>query len=419
MTRRDAVDEFRSPRPIAGWRVVAVSFWMAVFAWGLGFYSLSLYVHHLEAAGWPVAILSAGTTGYFLLGAAAIAPVERAVAAFGRRRVVIAGALLLAGGAAALPHARGVPTLAAAYAAMAVGWAATSGTAVSQVIGRWFDARRGLALNLALTGASASGFLIIPPMAWAIGRWGLADGMAIVAATMLVMTVVAVAANLPEPAGAASEVARSDASTSEAGPAEPVEPAESEPLVRVVALFAIGWLAQVAFLAQQVPLLAPKVGAATATAAVAATTAASLAGRLAVAGFVDRLDHRWVTAASFALQAAGMALLLASDAPAAVLAGCVLFGLSVGNVVTLPAVFAQREFAPERYGAVVAKVWTVGQTLFALGPIGAGALIAATGTPAWTIAACLAMQLAAAALCVSGSSAAPRPSRRTASRRPG
>ncbi|MEI7447622.1 MAG: YbfB/YjiJ family MFS transporter, partial [Burkholderiales bacterium] len=131
------------------------------------------------------------------------------------------------------------------------------------------------------------------------------------------------------------------------------------------------------------------------------------------------LDHRWVTAASFALQAAGMALLLASDAPAAVLAGCVLFGLSVGNVVTLPAVFAQREFAPERYGAVVAKVWTVGQTLFALGPIGAGALIAATGTPAWTIAACLAMQLAAAALCVSGSSAAPRPSRRTASRRPG
>jgi hypothetical protein len=91
------------------------------------------------------------------------------------------------------------------------------------------------------------------------------------------------------------------------------------------------------------------------------------------------------TAASYAVQAVGMVLLLASDAPAAVLVGCCLFGLSVGNVITLPAIFAQREFAPTRYGAVVNRVWTVGQTLFAIGPIGpigADALLAATGTPA-------------------------------------
>ena len=46
MTGRAAVDELRSPRPIAGWRVVAVSFWMAAFAWGLGLYWLSPYVHN-------------------------------------------------------------------------------------------------------------------------------------------------------------------------------------------------------------------------------------------------------------------------------------------------------------------------------------------------------------------------------------
>ena len=151
------------------------------------------------------------------------------------------------------------------------------------------------------------------------------------------------------------------------------------------------------------PLLVPKVGVAAATAAVAATTAASLVGRLLLATVIDRIDHRLATAASYAVQAVGMVLLLASDAPAAVLVGCCLFGLSVGNVITLPAIFAQREFAPTRYGAVVNRVWTVGQTLFALGPIGAGALLAATGTPAWTIAACLVMQLVAAAFC-----AAPR-----------
>ncbi len=398
-----APDEFRTPRPIAGWRVVAIAFWLAVFAWGLGFYSLSLYVHHLGEAGWPGALLSAATTGYFLLGAAASAPVERAAARWGRRRVAIAGALLLAGGVAALPRVAHPAALALAYAAMAAGWAATSGSAISQVIGAWFDARRGLALNLALTGASASGFLVIPPMAWAVARWGAADGLAIVAAVLAAVTVAGVAWNLPEPRaaspGAGASASGTVGATREGG-------RRDGPLGRTTALFAIGWLAQVAFLAQQVPLLVPKVGVANATAAVAATTLASLLGRLALSVVIDRIDHRAATAGSFLLQAAGMALLLATDAPIAVLAGCVLFGLSVGNVVMLPAIFAQREFAPARYGAVVARVWTVGQALFALGPLGAGALLAAAGSPAPTIAACLALQVAAAALCAGGRGAA-------------
>jgi MFS family permease len=419
-----ALDEFRTPRPIAGWRVVATAFWLAVFAWGLGFYSLSLYVHQLGEAGWSGTLLSAATTGYFLLGAAAIQVVERAAARFGRRRVALAGVLLLAGGVAALPRAGHPALLLGAYAVMALGWAATSGTAISHVIGQWFEQRRGLALNLALTGASASGFLVIPPMAWAVAHWGVGDGLAWVAGVLAVVTVVVVAWTRPAPAGrgvaggqgapgpahARGADGGQDTQGTHGASAPTAASLAAEPLARVTALFALGWLAQVAFLAQQMPLLVPKVGVAAATAAVAATTAASLVGRLLLSTVIDRIDHRLATAASYAVQAVGMVLLLVSDAPAAVLVGCCLFGLSVGNVITLPAIFAQREFAPVRYGAVVNRVWTVGQTLFALGPMGAGALLAATGTPAWTIAACLVMQLAAAALC------AGRPSRDAAAR---
>ncbi|RPH44003.1 MAG: MFS transporter [Burkholderiales bacterium] len=410
-----ALDEFRTPRPIAGWRVVAAAFWMAVFAWGLGFYSLSLYVHRLGEAGWSGTLLSAATTGYFLLGAAAIQVVERAAAAVGRRRVALVGVLLLAGGVAALPRVGHPAALLVAYAAMALGWAATSGTAVSHLIGQWFEQRRGLALNLALTGASASGFLVIPPMAWAVAHWGAADGLAAVAVLMAVATVAVIAANLPEPHARKAGASGASGGGGAVDAVRAVDPDGSigtndttdrlsarrpaEPLTRVTALFAIGWLAQVAFLSQQMPLLVPKVGVAAATAAVAATTAASLVGRLLLSTVIDRIDHRRATAASYAVQAAGMALLLVSDAPGAVLLGCCLFGLSVGNVITLPAIFAQREFAAARYGAVVNRVWTVGQTLFALGPIGAGTLLAATGSPAWTIAACGAAQLVAAGLC--------------------
>ena len=154
-----------------------------------------------------------------------------------------------------------------------------------------------------------------------------------------------------------------------------------------------------AFLAQQLPLLVPKVGAAVATLAVAATTASSLLGRLVLASFMDRIDHRRATAASFGLQALGSGLMVVSDQPAMVIAGCCLVGASVGNVITLPAMFAQREFAPAHYGAVITRVWSIGQVMYAFGPIGAGLLLGMSGSPAWPLLACMVCQVLAAALC--------------------
>jgi MFS family permease len=413
VTSPPSPDEFRTPRPIAGWRVVATAFCLATYAWGLGFYSLSLYVHHLGGPqGWSSTLLSTLTTAYFLAGAVAIGGMQRAAARFGRRRVAIAGALLLAAGVAALPRATQVAGLAAAYLVMALGWAATSGTAVSHVIGLWFERRRGLALNLALTGASASGFLLVPLLAWAIARFGVADGLAWVAGAAALAMVALLATNLPEPEARPAQTDASVAASEATGATtkRPLADADGR-LAGVTLVFAIAWLAQVAFLALQVPLLVPAVGPALATLAVGATTAASLVGRLLLAPLIDRVDHRRATAASCAVQALGMALLIASDTPAAVLAGSVLFGVSVGNLVTLPAMFAQREFAPARYGAVVDRVWTVGQLTFAFAPAGAGALLAVAGGRDAVLAACLGLQLAAALLCVTTRPGPTRPDR--------
>jgi MFS family permease len=147
------------------------------------------------------------------------------------------------------------------------------------------------------------------------------------------------------------------------------------------------------------PLLVPKIGATQATVAVAATTASSLLGRLVLATFMDRIDHRRATAASFGLQALGMALMLATNEPLWVIAGACLVGASVGNVITLPAMFAQREFAPQHYGAVITRIWSIGQVMYAFGPIGAGLLLAATGAPTLPLLACMACQAVAVGLC--------------------
>jgi MFS family permease len=385
------IDEFRTPRPVAGWRIVLTAFCLALFAWGLDFYALSVYLQYLAQQGrFSTALLSAATTWHFLVGAVALYAAEWAAARIGRRRTVTGGVLLLAGCASALPWAPNAVLLFAAYAGMALGWAATSGTAITQIVGRWFHARRGLALNLALTGASAAGFLVVPALVAAIARFGLAGGVALSAGLFAAAMLALVALNLAEPVSPAADAA--------GAPAAAGTLRTDAHLLRLCALFGIGWLAQVAFLAQQLPLLVPKVGAATATLAVACTTAASLLGRLVLANVIDRLDHRRTTAASFGVQALGMGLLLAGDAPAPVIAGCVLFGVSVGNVITLPALYAQREFAPAHYGAVVTRIWSVGQVLYAFGPLAAGLLLAHTGSAAATFAACALCQLAAAGL---------------------
>jgi MFS family permease len=93
-----AIDEFRTPRPVAGWRVVLTTFCMALVAWGLGFYSLSVYVQYLASSGrFSAALLSTATSFHFLVGAAALYVVEHAATRFGRRCVVMAGVLLMAG----------------------------------------------------------------------------------------------------------------------------------------------------------------------------------------------------------------------------------------------------------------------------------------------------------------------------------
>ncbi len=391
-----ALDEFRTPRPLAGWRVLLTTFCMALAAWGLGFYSLSVYVQYLSAAGhFSAALLSAATTFHFLVGAAALYAVEHAATRFGRKRVVIAGVLLMAGCASALAYVPNAFWLFAAYAGMAFGWAAISGTAITQIIGQWFHHKRGLALNVALTGASAAGFVVVPALVAAIARFGMGPGVALMAALLALVLLALIGLNLVEPDARPMEVPGSVPGTG-----RPLDEAlrMDRHLLLLCALFGIGWLAQVAFLAQQLPLLVPRVGAAHATAAVAATTASSLLGRLVMASFIDRIDHRRATAASFGLQAVGVVLMLATDRPLWVIAGCCLVGVSVGNVITLPAMFAQREFAPQHYGRVVTRVWSVGQVMYAFGPIGAGLLLSATASSTWPLLACLACQLLAAVL---------------------
>jgi hypothetical protein len=99
--------------------------------------------------------------------------------------------------------------------------------------------------------------------------------------------------------------------------------------------------------------LQPTLGAVGTAGALSGVAVATMLGRLALALIIDRLDQRQASAASFVSQAVALGLMLAIPEPAALYASCVLFGLSVGNGITPPALIIQREFAARSFGLML------------------------------------------------------------------
>jgi len=137
-----------TPRPVAGWRVLLTTFCMALAAVGLGFYSLSglCAVPGGQRVSFCGLAAVAATTFHFLVGGALYAVGTPGAGRLAALVVVALRVLLMAGCASALATCPMPSGCSFAYAGMAFGWAAISGTAITQIIGRWFVLGRGLAL---------------------------------------------------------------------------------------------------------------------------------------------------------------------------------------------------------------------------------------------------------------------------------
>src|SRR5581483_10403219 len=99
----------------------------------------------------------------------------------------------------------------AVYVVMAFGAASMHVGAISNVVGLWFDRQRGLALSLALNGASSGGILVTPVLVLAIARFGFADAMIGAAVVMAVVLLPAIALWIDRPTAAAPNAAAATA----------------------------------------------------------------------------------------------------------------------------------------------------------------------------------------------------------------
>lgn len=361
----------------------------ALFAWGFGFYAHGIYLVELRGAhGWSTSLISSIVTAHYVLGALLLPRIAAGVDRFGPRTVLLGGILVTTGALLLLPSIDAPWQLVLLYVAMAAGWNATSVVPIATTIGQWFDRQRGLALNLALSGATLAGLVVAPALLAAIAAFGFATALRwlVLAGLILAGGIVAVCVRRGPTRPSAVDGARNRRA-----------PLRTWHFWSISAPFALVMMSQVGFLTHLVPLIADRPGVDPAL-AIAVNAVMALAGRIVLGFIIDRLAPRQAACLSFLIQVSAVAVLGIAETAPVIYTACAVYGFSVGNNITLSPLIVQREYASGAFPAVVALSTAVVQFLYAFGPALLGVLRDAFGSYGVPLAVCMALNLTAAVI---------------------
>ncbi|HME92859.1 MAG TPA: MFS transporter [Methylomirabilota bacterium] len=394
-----------------GWAVVVACGIIASFSWGLGFYGLGVYLHALSRLhGWSAGLISVAVTTYYTLSAGCLVVVGGLIDRHGPRGVLTYGVVTMAAAVALLGVITAPWQLFAVYLVMATSWSCLSSTGLSSTLLPWFGRRQGLAMTLALTGASVGGMVLVPILVALVQRHGFRLATLAAAAALLAIglpLVWGVIGPRPAPEQVASELRRDGPSASAAeGPRQAriwtrPQVLREPRLWTLMVPFALALAAQVGFLVHQISVLEPAIGEGQAALTVSATTVAALLGRIVLGVLSDRVDLRKLSAVNIGAQGAALAAMAAWPSSAVLIAASLVFGLGVGNLITFPPLLARAEFGPRSFGTVFGLVGAATQAGVALGPGLVGVLHDALGSyqPALWCLVTLEVLAAAAVLC--------------------
>jgi MFS family permease len=359
-----------------GWRVVAVCFVIASFAWGLGLFGSSVYLQAVTAAhGWAVAEVASAITLFFLVSAAVQRIVGRSIDRWGPRPVLAIGTLCIAGGVALIGQVRAPWQLYPCFALVGIGWSTLSTTGLAATVTPWFERHQGRSITLAIMGASVGAIAGVPLLLLALGRLGLGTGLAVagLASACVLLPLIGWVLRFRGPADLG--LRRDGDLPPHQGDARPASPSSIvTPVNRRVLLwsaaagFALGLTVQIGFITHHLALAAPTLGAAGAGLLVSATGMTAFVGRLVLARIVDRVDPRRLAATIMVLQTAALAAIALSPSATVLIAASLVYGYGIGHVTTLGPVVVRREFGAAAFGATYGSAATVIQLVSALGP---------------------------------------------------
>ena len=343
-----------APRIYYGWIMVAACFVLAFFAWGLGFYGHGFFIAALRAEhGWSTALLSSAVASFWFVGVPAALVVGRLLDRYGPRWIVLYGAAAMGGGGLLLGQASEIWQVFLLLMLMGSAYPALATAAISASLVPWFDSRLGLALGIALSGASAGGVLMPPTLVRLSAIYGFDTAMAGVGTAILVLLVPLALFVMRRPRDAADTAAeRRRPVTHNDGAANPGmgQFLKSPAFWRIAVASMLALASQVGFLMHQLPALQGALGISAAAFAVTVAAGSAVLGRFVLGGLSIRINLTLLAAGCYLIQGVGVVVIVLGQGPIALYTGSAIAGFVVGCIVMLPPLLLSDEFGARGYG---------------------------------------------------------------------
>jgi MFS family permease len=361
-----------------GWYIVAAICLITTTTSGLAFYNMSVLLAAFTAErGFPVALASSATATFFVGGGIGGVIAGRLVDRIDPRIVIATSAAMGALALASVGWLHEVWHLYAFHATL--GFCQGSGglVPVTTLVARWFNARRALAFSLASTGLSLGGMFVTPFVALAVERLGIAGAgpwmglgyfLGIVPVTILVLRASPQALGLHADGVSEAQAAANRAS----GPANTFSEALRNSFfyaVSIAYLFLLG--AQVGAIAHIYRLASTRDGVATAALTLATMASCSTIGRLVGGWVLLRVPVRSFALGLMLVQSMALAWLSIAEGRTEILAGAVLFGITIGNSLMMHPLLLADRFGTRDYG----RIYSSSQFISVVGVAGCPALI--------------------------------------------
>lgn len=370
-----------------GWVIVLACNLISCITWGVAIFNQGVFAAYWIAAhDWSPAAL-AGAPALFQLWAGFMGVlVGRSVDKYGPKPALIAGGVLLAAALAGVAHVREVWHVYPTFLMMGTGFACIHTVTLGKIVARWFYRQRARAMAAATIGAGVGGAILVPLNAWLLKTHGI-EVACLALACISLATLIPVAAFVikdgPETLGLAidgradSEPAKETEAIDQDATEWSLKAAAGAPCFWALALcLGFGMLAQSALLYHQTPFLEAKLGLLGAAGVVSATTLSGLVGRAAFIAIGANLSIRTWTTAVYALQALSFLILASAEGVVGLTAGSMLFGATMGLVITLQPLTVAHVFGRASFGRIYGALYVSVRAGAAIGPIAIGALLA-------------------------------------------
>lgn len=365
-----------------GWLIVASLFIVLLLVFGSGYNTVSVFVPALLKAfpHWSRAEVALLPSVLALSAGLTVLPIGWLLDRVEARVVMVFGAFVSGSAFLIASKANSLFSMMAAYILLGAGITAATVLPASLVLANWFEARRGLAMGIAISGTTVGGMamtlvanrLIIGP-GWRMAYVAL--GLPMIG---LVVPLVAVTIKSRPPGAQRLTVAQG---------ADRLEGFETLQALHarsfwmlVIANLCFGFAAagNVAHMAAYLQGLGYKPSAA--ALAVSALFAFAALGKIAMGYVADRISARLALAADFALT--GLAFVMVFGAAHALMlaAFAAIFGVAAAAPLVLLPLLVAESLGRRRYGVLAAFTGLAGTLGATVGPVVAGRIFDLTGS---------------------------------------